>query len=104
MSTRSIQFSVQVAIQVKQEGKWFIASCPALDVHSQGQSEKEALHNIGEAIQLFIESCYERGVLEQVLKQSGFQPGRDSVEMHDENHVINVPLSLVAKNAEARSY
>jgi len=104
MGERSIQFSVQVSIQVKREGMWFIASCPALDLHSQGRSEKEALDNVGEAIQLFVESCYERGTLEQVLKESGFQPGKGSVEVRDENHVINVPLSLVARNAEARPY
>ncbi len=62
------------AANVKQEGKWYIASCLPLDVHSQGHDEGEALRNLAEAIKLFVESCYERGTLDQVLKDCGFTP------------------------------
>ncbi len=37
-----------------------------------------AMHNPDlEAIQLFIESCYERGVLSEALKELGFKPDKE---------------------------
>jgi len=105
MSENVIQFSVQVPVKLKRDNAWIIASCPPLDVHSQGRSEDEAINNLVEAIQLFIESCFERGTLEQILKAAGFKPVRYLEEAQSQNRTINVPLSLLAaKNAEARTY
>ena len=44
------------AILVVQEGGWFIARCPELDVTSQGRTLAEAEANVREAIELYIES------------------------------------------------
>ncbi len=33
-------------IIVGKEGKWFVASCPVLDIATQGKTEKEAKENI----------------------------------------------------------
>lgn len=41
---------------VWQEGEWFIAQCLEVDVASQGESEKEALDNLSEAIELYYEA------------------------------------------------
>jgi predicted RNase H-like HicB family nuclease len=57
-----VDFRLRLPVDFKQEGDWTIASCPVLDVHSQGRSEDEAKRNIIEAIQLFIDSSFERGV------------------------------------------
>ena len=38
-----------------QEDGWFIAQCLEVDVASQGGSEKEALANLGEALELHFE-------------------------------------------------
>jgi predicted RNase H-like HicB family nuclease len=32
------------------EGKWYVASCPVLDIATQGKTEKEARENIEELI------------------------------------------------------
>jgi predicted RNase H-like HicB family nuclease len=32
------------------EGKWYVASCPILDIATQGKTEKEARENIEELI------------------------------------------------------
>ncbi len=40
---------------VWQEGDWFVAQCLEVDVASQGESEKEALENLREAIELYFE-------------------------------------------------
>jgi len=41
---------------VWQEGEWFVAQCLEVDIASQGETEKEALHNLREAIELYYEA------------------------------------------------
>ncbi|MFN6516858.1 MAG: type II toxin-antitoxin system HicB family antitoxin [Nostoc sp. CreGUA01] len=40
---------------VWQEGNWFVAQCLEADIASQGESEAEALANLGEALALHFE-------------------------------------------------
>jgi hypothetical protein len=35
---------------ITQEGDWFVAQCLEVDIASQGESEEDALQNLGEAI------------------------------------------------------
>ena len=35
------------------EGDWFVAQCLEVDIDSQGDTEEDALRNLGEAIALF---------------------------------------------------
>ncbi len=35
-----------------QEDDWYVAQCLEVDVASQGETEAEALHNLGEALHL----------------------------------------------------
>ena len=37
------------------EGDWYVSQCLELDVASQGWSEKEALENLKEALELYFE-------------------------------------------------
>jgi len=43
-------------VSFTQEGRFFVARCPSLGVISQGETLDEALANIQEAIELYIES------------------------------------------------
>lgn len=54
---------MRFAIVLEQDGKGFIAaSCPALPgCHSQGRTKEEAIANITEAIQGYIESLRKHG-------------------------------------------
>ena len=100
-----ISFGFRLPVNFSREGKWFIASCPLLDVRSQGTSEAKAKSNLVEALQLFIESCFERGTLHQVLEESGFgllhgKPRRSATP----ENMIDVPLYLgVPANAQAHA-
>lgn len=93
-----VKFEFALEVSVKKEGKWYIASCNALDVHSQGMTEAKSIRNLIEALTLFVESCWERGTLEEVLKISGFKPvpisrlerGKSS------QHIVNIPLPLAS--------
>ncbi len=40
---------------VWQEEEWFVAQCLQVDVASQGSTEKEALANLKEALELYFE-------------------------------------------------
>lgn len=51
INTDNMQFS---AVVTKEE-KLYVAFCPELDIASQGKSVEEALENLKEAIELYIE-------------------------------------------------
>ena len=67
-------FNLQLPYATKRDGASHVARCPALDVYSQGPSHRKAVTNLADALRLFLMSCYERGTLDQVLRDSGFRP------------------------------
>lgn len=97
-----IHFDMRVPITVKQEGKWYISSCPLLDVFSQGDTHNKAVSNIIDALQLFMMSCFERGTLDQVLKESGFHaaPEVHSIPVESGMELVDVPLPMITNHAE----
>ena len=56
---------------VKEENKGYSVICPELNVASQGETFEEAISNIKEAVELYIESAEELGTLDEVLEQLG---------------------------------
>lgn len=76
MPTLQVTFNVKLPALVKHEEGQFISVCPVLDVYSQGESKERALANLQEALRMFFVSCFERGTLQQVLKECGFTPLR----------------------------
>src|SRR6185295_7869421 len=58
--------------KIRKKGKWYVSSCPSLDVHSQGHTKEEARQNLVDALVFFLESCFARGTLEAVLRDAGF--------------------------------
>ena len=51
MRTGQKQFSAVI----EKEDDWYVALCPELDVASQGKSVEEALRNLKEAVELYLE-------------------------------------------------
>lgn len=47
--------SLEFKSVVYQEGKYFVAQCLNVDVSSFGKTEKEALANLTEAVELYLE-------------------------------------------------
>jgi predicted RNase H-like HicB family nuclease len=45
----------EFSASVWRENEWFVAQCLEVDVASQGKSEQEALSNLSEALQLYLE-------------------------------------------------
>ena len=58
-------------VTIKQENKGYSVICPELNVASQGETFEEAIDNIKEAVELYIESAEEVGSLDEVLEQLG---------------------------------
>lgn len=71
-TTVKVEFTVPAEVRGPGDGgAYYISVCPPLDVYSQGETENIALANLAEALRLFIESCFERGTLEEVLDGRG---------------------------------
>ena len=118
----TITFNLPVKI-VKKE-KWYVSSCPMLDVFSQGDTEDHARNNLIDALSLFLTSCFDNGTLEAVLKECGFEfrptsiPVKENsfkaelsslsaqtklIPLRDKEEYINVPISLIAAGREVDS-
>lgn len=98
-------FTLVLPAVFRQEGDWFVASFPNLDVSSQGRSREQAARSLIEAAQLFIEDCFERGTLEQVLKDCGFTIARGARPQQAGGDHLTVPVELLAarNGSEARA-
>ncbi len=90
--------SFQLPYTFAREGGSVIASCDVLDVHSQGRTEAEALDNLQEALQLFLETCLEMDSLDQVLKAQGFQlaTAESTAAPDPAARMVNVPVFLLS--------
>ncbi|MEK6958060.1 MAG: type II toxin-antitoxin system HicB family antitoxin [archaeon] len=44
------EFPVSLPIVMSKEGNWFVASCPILDIGTQGKTEKEVRQNMQDLI------------------------------------------------------
>ena len=56
----------------RRDGRQWVVWCPAIDVMTQARTKKEALEALREAVELWFESCIERGVLDTALKEVGW--------------------------------
>jgi predicted RNase H-like HicB family nuclease len=92
-------FSLTLPVTVKKKAKAYISSCPCLDVYSQGRTEEEAEKNLGEALKLFLVSCYERGTLDEALKECGFTPEMKTARSQTRGKSITIPIPLHAKGS-----
>ncbi len=63
--------TLKVRCVIHEDEVGFIAHCPTLDVYSQGDTQEEAFEHLREALDLFVDSCTERGVLREVLEDCG---------------------------------
>lgn len=104
MSMR-MELTAKLPFQIRQKGERFVASCPALDVVTQGETREAARENLSEALHLFLRSCIERGTLDAVLKECGFTsvspPDEDRNGEPSPNEYLEVPLHLLSRLEES---
>jgi len=94
--SKKIFINFKFPISIKKKGKWYIASCPALDVYTQGETISKAKTNLNAAISLFITSCLERGTLDAVLKECGFVLS-SAKTLPQKNNYLEVPIPFTHK-------
>ncbi len=99
MSNGIIKVKVKLPYKIREENNWYISCCFPLDIHAQGRTEKEAIKQLKEAVELFLTSCIEMGTLENVLKECGFTLAEPKKQLSFQNQpTINIPLSLTTEN------
>lgn len=64
------QVILNIAVKEEAEGGYSVV-CTDLDVASQGETIDEAVENIKEAVELYLESAKELGILDEVFEKLG---------------------------------
>ncbi|MFH1391888.1 MAG: type II toxin-antitoxin system HicB family antitoxin [Candidatus Diapherotrites archaeon] len=65
------EFPVSLPIVMSKEGRWFVASCPILDIATQGKTEKEVKENMKDLIgEYFEDPDTRKPSLKEILSSS----------------------------------
>jgi predicted RNase H-like HicB family nuclease len=101
---KTVSFHIKLPAKVTKRKKWYLASCPILDVHSQGATQKQAKRNLEEALTLFFVSCLERKTLDAVLKDCGFSVAQVPIphgkkQIVSQKDYIDVPIPLLVSRS-----
>jgi len=97
LETQQIDF--KLAVFIKKRRKWYVAVCPILDLGAQGATPQKAVASLRDAIRGFVADCFERGVLDEVMKNAGFGPpenGTGAVPKHRVVRAKRRPIRLVS--------
>lgn len=65
--------NLPLVIWEDEQTNYYISRCPILGISSCGDTEKKAETMLAKAILLFVNSCFRRGTLKQVLKDCGIK-------------------------------
>ena len=68
-----VQLTIQIEAVIRGADEEWVAVCPPLDIASQSDSPDAALASLTEAVEAWFESCLDRKVLDQALRECGFQ-------------------------------
>lgn len=93
---KKVSFRANLPVLFFREKNEFVAYAPALDLSTSGKTLKEAQKSFGEAARIFVEECYKKGTLGQVLRELGWEKKKDSwappaVVSHD-SRAITIPI------------
>ncbi len=64
---------VAVEIVVTKEGNQYSSWCPELDIASCGNSPEEAVKNLGDALELYLDTLEQEGERKQIFKERGLR-------------------------------
>jgi|ERR1700675_2485613 predicted RNase H-like HicB family nuclease len=102
----SDRVAFKLAVFVTKRGKWHLAVCPALDLAAQGPTPEKAVASLRDAVRGFVADCFERGVLDEVLKRAGFGPSKSGTrEMARRSRkgkrFVSVPFYLTRREQQS---
>ena len=64
---------ISFTVHIFKEGPTFVAYVPELDLSSCGSTDEEARKNIRDAVRGFLETCADRGTLDEILQDAGYE-------------------------------
>ncbi|NUO79170.1 hypothetical protein HUU05_03765 [candidate division KSB1 bacterium] len=103
MTSAIVTISAKLPFEIAKKGKWYISSCPLLDVVSQGRTEKKAKENLIEAVSLFFMSCIERNTIDEVLRECGLMEyqttTRRPARLKKSKNIMDIPLYLLSTSS-----
>ena len=65
--------NLEYTIHIWKEGAHFVAHAMPLDVMSSGATPEDARKALGEAVRLFLSTAIDKGTLEEVLQEVGYE-------------------------------
>ncbi len=83
-------YSVKLQAWFRRDERQWLVWCPAIDVMTQAGTKKRALESLREAVELWFESCIDRGVLDAALKEVGFTKVPSSEETPEGVDVVRI--------------
>jgi predicted RNase H-like HicB family nuclease len=66
--------SLQLTAVIEREDKWYVATCPEVDVVSQGKSIEDARSNLLEAVEAFFEVASASEIRRRLKKETYIMP------------------------------
>jgi predicted RNase H-like HicB family nuclease len=96
----------KLAVFVTKRRKWHLAVCPILDLAAQGPTPEKAVESLRDAVRGFVADCFERGVLEKVLKNAGFGPAESGTRQMPRRsrrggRILSVPFYLTHRGQQS---
>jgi len=64
---------IAVEIVVTKEGNQYSSWCPELDIASCGNSPEEAVKNLSDALELYLDTLEQEGERKQIFKERGLR-------------------------------
>jgi predicted RNase H-like HicB family nuclease len=91
----SVDLSINLQAVLRKDEDVWVAWCPSLDIASQGETLDAAVQSLEVAVEGWFESCLERGVLKEALKEAGFVLSKDGMP-------VGVVFAVREENSEER--
>ena len=94
MERQVVKYNVRLQAWFRRDGREWIVWCPGIDIMTQARTRKGALESLLEAVELWFESCIERGVLNAALNELGYDrlpPDEETPEGVDFVSVVRRP-------------
>jgi predicted RNase H-like HicB family nuclease len=66
--------SIQLTAVIEREGDWYVATCPELDIVSQGETIEAARSNLLEAVEGFFEAASPSEIKRRLKKETYIMP------------------------------
>jgi predicted RNase H-like HicB family nuclease len=69
-----ITISLKGLVRQDDVAQGYVTFCPALKIYAHGKTTEEAMACMEKTMILYIETCLQRGILDEVLRKAGFSP------------------------------